>query len=194
MKRLNLFGIQKDVKMTKGGCEMKKMMKSNKGFSLVELLIALLIMAVIAAIAIGLFGGVLNTSKTSADRETAETIKKALLTYMNGSNDIYGVCIVDPTATTGGGLVATLGKKITIQKNGSGHFEYTYDGSGGGTTSTSDSSIQEGTYGPLLDKTKVLLPQHPDYKSWKVIIHAQSLTCDVSATTDASVLVNIQND
>ncbi|NLV62146.1 MAG: type II secretion system protein, partial [Clostridiaceae bacterium] len=54
---------------------MKKMLKQNKGFSLVELLVAILIMAVIAATAITLFGGVLGSSRENADKETAENIK-----------------------------------------------------------------------------------------------------------------------
>ena len=66
---------------------MKGFFKQNKGFSLVELLIALLIMAIIAATAITLFGGVLETSRGGADRETADAIKRAILTYMNAAND-----------------------------------------------------------------------------------------------------------
>ena len=54
---------------------------------MVELLIALLIMAIIAATAITLFGGVHGTARGGADRETADAIKRAILTPMNAAND-----------------------------------------------------------------------------------------------------------
>jgi type IV pilus assembly protein PilA len=78
---------------------MKKMLKQNKGFSLVELLVAILIMAVIAGTAITLFGGVLGSSRENADKETAENIKRAILTYMNMTNDTNLNCLGMSQAT-----------------------------------------------------------------------------------------------
>ena len=93
---------------------MKKMLKENKGFSLVELLIALLIMAVIAGTAITMFGGVLDSSKVGADRETAEAIKRAILTYMNATNDVDFTYIDHGPGKTAQDFVDALAAKITI--------------------------------------------------------------------------------
>lgn len=71
----------------KGGEKMKKLIKNNKGFSLVELLIVIAIMGVLAVIAFNMFGGVLNNSKQRADEAQAHNIQKALLTYCIDSGD-----------------------------------------------------------------------------------------------------------
>ena len=70
-----------------GGERMKRLIKDNKGFSLVELLIVIAIMGVLAVIAFNMFGGVLNNSKQRADEQQAQNIGKALLTYCIDSGD-----------------------------------------------------------------------------------------------------------
>ncbi len=70
-----------------GGERMKRLIKNNKGFSLVELLIVIAIMGVLAVIAFNMFGGVLNNSKQRADEQQAQNIGKALLTYCIDSGD-----------------------------------------------------------------------------------------------------------
>jgi prepilin-type N-terminal cleavage/methylation domain-containing protein len=67
---------------------MKKMLRSKKGFSLVELLIVLTIIAVIAALAINVFGNVSEKSKIKADVAQAENIKKAIVSYINETEDV----------------------------------------------------------------------------------------------------------
>ena len=93
---------------------MKKILKQNKGFSLVELLIALLIMAVIAGTAITLFGGVLETSKGGADRETAESIKRAILTYVNATNDTDLNALGISTTNSSSKLINALAHTLRI--------------------------------------------------------------------------------
>lgn len=66
---------------------MKKMLKNQKGFSLVELLIVIAIMGVLAAVAFSMFAGVLGNSKRRADERTADQIAKALTAYMVDSGD-----------------------------------------------------------------------------------------------------------
>jgi len=66
---------------------MKKMLKNQKGFSLVELLIVIAIMGVIAAVAFGMFAGVLGNSKRRADERTADQIAKAVTAYMTDSGE-----------------------------------------------------------------------------------------------------------
>ncbi|ADU74173.1 type IV pilus assembly protein PilA [Acetivibrio thermocellus AD2] len=67
---------------------MKKMLKNQKGFSLVELLIVIAIMGVLAAIAFSMFAGVLGNAKRRADERTADQIAKALSLYMTDSGDV----------------------------------------------------------------------------------------------------------
>ncbi|HOP92133.1 MAG TPA: type II secretion system protein [Acetivibrio thermocellus] len=66
---------------------MKKMLKNQKGFSLVELLIVIAIMGVLAAVAFSMFAGVLGNSKRRADERTADQIAKAISAYMVDTGD-----------------------------------------------------------------------------------------------------------
>ena len=77
------------INLTKirGGKVMKKMLKSKKGFSLIELLIVVAILAILAAISINLFGGVLNRQKDKSDLAAASYLQKALQTYIAETDD-----------------------------------------------------------------------------------------------------------
>jgi len=77
------------INLTKirGGKVMKKMLKSKKGFSLIELLIDVAILAILAAISINLFGGVLNRQKDKSDLAAASYLQKALQTYIAETDD-----------------------------------------------------------------------------------------------------------
>src|SRR5690606_34051191 len=66
---------------------MKKMLKNQKGFSLVELLIVIAIMGVLAALAFSMFAGILGNSRRRADERTADQIAKALTSYIVESRD-----------------------------------------------------------------------------------------------------------
>jgi len=66
---------------------MKKMLKSKKGFSLVELLIVIAIMGVLAVIAFSMFSGVVANSRKKADNTQAGNIQKALVAYMVDTGD-----------------------------------------------------------------------------------------------------------
>lgn len=156
---------------------MKKMLKENKGFSLVELLIALLIMAVIAGTAITLFGGVLNTSKAGADRETAEAIKRGILTYMNASNDmdldwLGSVPDASGSVTKANApkdaqdLVNKLAVKTVIPSNQA-------------------SGELKGEYGPFLEKPNQK-PAHPDTPYWDIDINTSTQVISVTSSSTTS--------
>jgi type IV pilus assembly protein PilA len=66
---------------------MKKMLRNQKGFSLVELLIVIAIMGVLAALAFSMFAGILGNSRRRADERTADQIAKALTFYILESGD-----------------------------------------------------------------------------------------------------------
>lgn len=57
----------------------KNAKKKKKGFTLIELIIVLAIMAIIAAIAIPNFAAVRDNSKKKADTQSCETIKRTVL-------------------------------------------------------------------------------------------------------------------
>lgn len=90
------------INLTKirGGKVMKKMLKSKKGFSLIELLIVVAILAILAAISINLFGGVLNRQKDKSDLAAASYLQKALQTYIAETDDSDLSHIGNNNATT----------------------------------------------------------------------------------------------
>jgi len=149
---------------------MKKILKGNKGFSLVELLIALLIMAVIAGTAITLFGGVLETSKGGADREAADSIKRAILTYMNSSNDLdlSALGIVNGTSSDAD-LVVALANVTEIKDTGTNN-------AGRGTTTKNDADVN-GKYGPFLEK--IVEPTQNGMSGWDIKINTVSMVVTV---------------
>lgn len=175
---------------------MRKMLKENKGFSLVELLVAILIMAVIAGTAITLFGGVLNSSRKNADNETAESIKRAILTYMNSTNDVDISCLgVASSGTTSEHLIRSLGLEIDIHTTGDNGVTYTRPG---GITADQapfptanisvDSSDIKGKFGPFLDASKdMTAPTTPGTDGWiiKIDENLQVVTVEASTTDDS---------
>lgn len=160
---------------------MKKLLKENKGFSLVELLIALLIMAVIAGTAITLFGGVLETSKVRADKETAESIKRAILTYMNVSNDV-NLSALNVTGGTDATLISALSKKIEITDSGS-----TLDGTAA-ATSTETNDLR-GEYGPFFEKS-VIKPEQSGMEGWDIKVNSLSMVVSVESTSTGALTLN----
>lgn len=166
---------------------MKGFFKQNKGFSLVELLIALLIMAIIAATAITLFGGVLETSRGGADRETADAIKRAILTYMNAANDpdLSALGIEDGTSSAQN-LVNQLACKVTIDNAGASTIAsidstITPDA----TTGTAKDNEIPGTFGPFLEEFGVK-PTQDKMTGWYISIDKVNQIIEVQATDDAA--------
>lgn len=185
---------------------MKKMLKQNKGFSLIELLVAILIMAVVAGTAIMLFGGVLSSSRESADKETAENIKRAILTYINLTNDDDLSCLRGKSGGDGDGggalndiysinLLQKLACSIDIGKSEKDKVKFTapanakFDGTKISAVSGGiDDTDITGTFGPFLDAAKPFEPQQPGLKGWKITIDVKTQVVTVEAdSTDAKV-------
>jgi len=158
---------------------MKKLLKENKGFSLVELLVALLIMAVIAGTAITLFGGVLETSKVRADNETAESVKRSILTYMNASNDINLKALGMVTGSNDVALIKALTGKTVITTGGAIN---------GSTTTVKDPNAIEGDYGPYLEKE--VTPTQNGKNGWTIKVNPITMVISVEATSGGSLTIN----
>ncbi|CDG35800.1 prepilin-type cleavage/methylation [Acetivibrio thermocellus BC1] len=109
---------------------MKKMLKNQKGFSLVELLIVIAIMGVLAAVAFSMFAGVLGNSKRRADERTADQIAKAISAYMVDTGDTKLTVLT----SAGGGsdavenVIVNLQKELWIWKDTSGNFQWSDEG------------------------------------------------------------------
>lgn len=186
---------------------MRKMLKENKGFSLVELLVAILIMAVIAGTAITLFGGVMNSSRQKADEETAESIKRAILTYMNLTNDTDLDCLMGNDGNVSSGaskaengnsdaLITALGMEVVIA-NGTNPAtaakSVTFTKAGQITAVTEpadlvggDASDFNGTFGPFLDLTKSWTPKQPEMTGWAIEIDPSMQVVTVEAAAGSA--------
>lgn len=184
---------------------MKKILKENKGFSLVELLVALLIMAVIAGTAITLFGGVLDTSKGRADAETAENIKRAILTYINASGDSNLSCLgvdEDDDDTPSKLVLDRLSTQFTIESGEDIDFpdapagaypgfadDPTTDGKETVLSTVAagdiDSTDLPGKYGPFLDITKDPSPTQNGMLGWVITVDPVTQAITVETVKDS---------
>lgn len=162
---------------------MKGFFKQNKGFSLVELLIALLIMAIIAATAITLFGGVLETSRGGADRETADAIKRAILTYMNAANDpdLSALGIVSGAGgSSAQNLVNQLACKVTIGIDKKSTIARIDGGTPDIAAGTAADNEIPGTFGPFLEEFGVK-PTQDKMTGWEITIDKVNQIIEVTA-------------
>jgi len=174
---------------------MKKMLKQNKGFSLIELLVAILIMAVIAGTAIMLFGGVLSSSRESADEETAENIKRAILTYINMTNDVNLSCLGVTDSESGSekseNIIQKLSCTIKIgDSDNDGKVTFTVpknvdiDQPDAIEKTKIEASDIKGTVGPFLDASKEMTPKTPGKKGWQIVIDQNAQVVTVEAADD----------
>ena len=73
----------------------------QKGFTLVELLVVIVILGVLAAVVVFAVGGITNTSKQSACKIEVRTLNTATQAYFANTNGY-------PTGTTVAGMLTTL--------------------------------------------------------------------------------------
>lgn len=77
---------------------MKKTLKNNKGFTLIELVIVIAILGVLAAIAISMFPRLTGTSRERADQVRATQIKQAISTFIAESGDTTASLLTEQAA------------------------------------------------------------------------------------------------
>lgn len=93
-----------------------KKSKSNKGFTLIELIVVIAIIAILALILVPRFGGFTERAKVSADAASIKTIETAVQTMIaggelsgDGSFDINNKTLVaNITGVTGSAIQADL--------------------------------------------------------------------------------------
>ena len=62
-------------------------MKSNKGFSLVELIVVIAIMAIIAGVAIPVYSMYIDKANKAADKQLVSDVEKALSLFYQGNTE-----------------------------------------------------------------------------------------------------------
>ena len=97
----------------------KKMMK---GFTLIEIMIVVAIIAVLAAVAIPSFAKYMKRSAAGACQTTRESIKKAAYTYSADNNGTSTIALTDLYKADGSGYLVELphcpdGGEYTISKD-----------------------------------------------------------------------------
>jgi type IV pilus assembly protein PilA len=173
-------GRSKKINLTKirGGKVMKKMLKSKKGFSLIELLIVVAILAILAAVSINLFGGVLTKQKSKTDKGAASYLQTAIQTYIAETDDSdLSLCGVSSTDTAD----AKFTKVVTFLA--------------GKQNITPDNGDPQGEYGPYLNSKDLKLSQQ-DYVFYvEVDEDNQTVTAVVEKENDSSTgMHNVADD
>ncbi|CAG7648275.1 type II secretion system protein [Paenibacillus allorhizosphaerae] len=91
-----------------------KLMKNQKGLTLVELLAVIVILGVIAAIAIPSIGGVIKSSKLNADKESESLLRETAIRYMTDLDPDGDGKKSDGSAVNGLTFVAAGESKVTV--------------------------------------------------------------------------------
>lgn len=110
--------------------KIKQLLKKEGGFTLVELLAVLAILALIVGIAIPMIGNVINNSKTSATASQYElVVDAAQLRAIDKSEDFSEITSIDIDQLVNDGYMEwdkeLKGKVLTISKGEDGKNEYT---------------------------------------------------------------------
>lgn len=110
--------------------KIKQLLKKEGGFTLVELLAVLAILALIVGIAIPMVGNVINNSKESADQSQYElVVDAAQLRAIDNSEDFSEITSIDIDQLVDDGYMESdkelKGKVLTISKGEDGNNKYT---------------------------------------------------------------------
>ncbi len=93
-------------------------LKNKKGFTLIELIVVLAVLAVIMAIAVPRFTGIQNESKKNADAATAQQIIKSARLQEAKNNDGDIILDIDVTSSNWDEDIMTYdGTKFTLSYN-----------------------------------------------------------------------------
>lgn len=165
---------------------MKKIIRGNKGFSLIELLIVIAILGVISVIAFSMFTGVINNSRKKSDEQQALLIEKAVLSYMIQSNDYklqhlkYDGSNHSMNGKDSEELIYALQNTIICDIDGSEKEIYPI------LNPKSSSTPSASNYLPFWNTTK-----GGNYIGYKIEIDSETLSCNVtSVTSNAKVFVD----
>ena len=116
-----------------------KTMNKERGFTIVELLIVIVVIAILAAITIVAYNGIQNRAKTTKAQTNAAAVQKVAEAY-NADNNVYPGTAANFTATTNAsklptGVVLLTGATGLSGTNGETSIDYDYVGASA-TTAT----------------------------------------------------------
>lgn len=152
---------------------MNTVLSKNKGFTLVELLIVIVVIAILASIVLVSYVGVQNQTKAENARTNAASVKKAAETYY-GENNAYPTLVADFSTTyaklQAGITILTTGSLTST--NGANSIMYRYINSGG---SASGACILFWNFQPESGP--------PGVETHAVIGNATDSTCNASVGT-----------
>lgn len=127
----------------------------KKGFTLIELIIVLAVMAIIAAIAIPSFSAVRSSSRTKADQQSCETIKRNVLTLVadetvtgastvtltfDATTKAFADATPNPALTTGLAELKAALKEVKKPQTGAAGYTIVIDANGGVVVSVTGST------------------------------------------------------
>ncbi len=150
---------------------MERTLKNQKGFTLVELLIVVIILGILAAVAIPQFGDSTQEAREETLNTNLATLRSAVELYMAHHGEYPGALSTDglETATNDAQCKAAFIAQLT---------QYT-DGRGYATNDRGDASLVGTVYGPYMKKSE--LPENP-------FVAGAALSKDVLCVTTSSVL------
>lgn len=116
-----------------------KTMNKERGFTIVELLIVIVVIAILAAITIVAYNGIQNRAKTTKAQTNAAAVQKVAEAY-NADNNVYPGVSANFTATTNASKLPTgvsllTGATALSATNGEASVDYDYVGASA-TTAT----------------------------------------------------------
>lgn len=114
---------------------LKKKLRSNKGFTLVEMVIVLAIIGVIAALAIPVYGNIMEKANQTADEANAKTVETAVAVYQAEEGALPSVGDETDAKAAFNAVVTELHrvgylKDEALEAKSEGH-SFTYDKSNG---------------------------------------------------------------
>jgi type IV pilus assembly protein PilA len=133
---------------------MKKELKNNKGFSLVELIVVIAIMAVLVGVLAPQFMKYVESSRQSTDIDNVQSLKTAIETEATEQllTGTYTITVDGSAQTAESSLaITTMNKTVKLKSAGWRNVTYTYDASNGSWSFTAGAANSKNNTGKNLD-------------------------------------------